>query len=65
MSVLSTRQREVVALVAAGYTNPAIARLLGVCVGSVKKALEVARRKLGATNRWHAVVLAVETGELR
>ena len=62
--ILSPRQREVLALVARGYTNPQIADQLQVGIGTVKTHLELVRGKLGAENRGHAVVLAMQAGEL-
>lgn len=65
MNRLSPRQRQVLALIAAGYTNPSIARQLGIALGTVKKTLKAAMQKLDAENRSHAVVLALQAGELR
>lgn len=64
MTALSTRQREGIILAAGGLTNPAIAQKLGITLGTVKNHMDAVRRKLGATNRRHAVRLAVASGEL-
>lgn len=62
---LSPRQRQIIALVAAGYTNPGIATQLGIALGTVKKTLKAAMQKLCAQNRAHAVLLAAQAGELQ
>ncbi len=62
--ILSPRQREVLALAAAGHTNPEIAALLHITLHTVKTHMELVRGKLGATNRGHAVLLAAQAGEL-
>lgn len=62
---LSPRQRQVVALIAAGYTNPSIAVQLGITLGTVKNHVDAIFQRLGAENRGHAVVLAMQGGELR
>lgn len=61
---LTVREREVLALVAAGHTNPSIARTLGISVHTVKNHVEKIVEKLSANNRSHAVVLAAEAGLL-
>lgn len=65
MRELSPRQREVLALIAAGYTNPSIATQLGITLGTVKNHVDAIFQRLGAENRSHAVVLAMQGGELR
>jgi DNA-binding NarL/FixJ family response regulator len=62
---LSPRQREVLALIAAGYTNPSIAVQLGITLDTVKNHVEAILQRLGAENRGHAVLLAMQGGELR
>jgi DNA-binding CsgD family transcriptional regulator len=62
---LSPRQRQILALIAAGYTNPSIAAQLGITLGTVKKHVEAIRYRLDAENRGHAVLLAMQGGELR
>jgi DNA-binding NarL/FixJ family response regulator len=61
---LATRQREVLDLVAAGYTNPSIAQMPKIDLGTVKKHIQAIVEKLGATNRSHAVAVALRTGVL-
>jgi DNA-binding NarL/FixJ family response regulator len=64
LPALTGREREVLALVAAGYTNPGVASTLRITVGTVKKHVENITVKLGAHNRAHAVVLAEKAGLL-
>lgn len=60
--VLAPREREVLALIAAGLATADIAAHLQVGEQTVRTHVERARRKLGARNRAHAVALAVERG---
>ena len=64
MTALSRRQRQVITLIAAGCTNPQIAAQLGIGLTTVKTYVEQARTALGAPNRWAALRLAREAGEL-
>jgi DNA-binding NarL/FixJ family response regulator len=59
---LTPRETEVVRLVAQGYTNPQIARELGMSVGTVKVHVEHIIAKLGASDRTQAAVRAIERG---
>ena len=52
---LTPRQRQLVDLVAAGYTNAQIARRLGIAEGTVRKHLENIHRKLQVSSRTAAV----------
>lgn len=65
MSGLTSRQREVLVLVANGNTNAVIARHLGVGSATVIRHLSGAYRSLGARDRAQAVALALRGGELR
>jgi DNA-binding CsgD family transcriptional regulator len=56
---LTTRQREIVELVALGHTNDAIAATLGVSPNTLRNHLADVFRRLGASNRADAVRLAV------
>ena len=57
---LTTREREVLALLVAGKTNPAIATQLGISLGTVHLHVSHILGKLGVRNRTEAVLLAVE-----
>lgn len=61
---LSSRQREVLQLVAEGQTNRQIAITLNLTERTVKFHVTTIMNKLGADNRAHAVALAVERGLL-
>lgn len=64
MTALTTRQRQVITLIAAGCTNDQIAGHLGIGLSTVKTHIKLAMRVLGAANRWQALRLAREAGEL-
>lgn len=64
-SHLSARQREIITLVAAGYTNPAIAHRLHVTVNTVKSHMESIYFRLGVKDRAHAVAVAMRAGEIQ
>lgn len=55
---LTAREKEVLALVAQGLTNKAIARELGIGPGTVKAHVEKVIAKLGVADRTHAAVFA-------
>jgi adenylate cyclase len=57
---LTHRQLEVLELVARGLTNPDIARVLGIGLGTVKKHVAAVIETLGVTNRTEAVGLLVQ-----
>jgi len=57
---LTHRQLEVLELVARGLTNPDIARVLGIGLGTVKKHVGAVIATLGVTNRTEAVGLLVQ-----
>ncbi|TDP91474.1 branched-chain amino acid transport system substrate-binding protein [Leucobacter luti] len=62
---LTTREIEVLTLVAAGHSNPAIADALFTSPRTVSTQVETVRGKLGAISRTAAGVLAVQQGWLR
>jgi DNA-binding NarL/FixJ family response regulator len=64
LSSLSPRERELIELVAAGLSNKAIARRLGLSVNTVKYHLASAFTKLEARTRAEAVSAAARRGEL-
>ena len=54
-SKLSPREIDILRLVAGGYSNKEIARLLGIAAGTVKNHISEMLRKLDARDRTHAV----------
>lgn len=62
---LTPRETEVIHFVARGFTNPQIARELGMSVGTVKVHVEHIIAKLGASDRTQAAVRAIERGLAR
>jgi DNA-binding CsgD family transcriptional regulator len=60
--VLTAREREVLALLAAGASNKAIARALGVSVHTAKFHVASLTEKLGARGRLEAVAIALRAG---
>ena len=61
---LTTREREVLALLAHGLTNIEIARDLFIAESTVRAHLRAVTQKLGAHNRVHAVARALMLGVL-
>jgi DNA-binding NarL/FixJ family response regulator len=64
-SVLTTRQQEILPLLAEGMPNKKIARMLGVTEGTVKQHLKDLFRRLEASNRTQAVKQASRLGLLK
>ncbi len=62
--VLSPRELEVLRLVAAGCSNKEVAGHLYLSVATVKTHLDEAYRKLGVSDRAHAVAVALRAGLL-
>ena len=60
--VLTPREREVLALLAAGATNKAIARALAVSVHTAKFHVASLTAKLGARSRLEATAIAIRAG---
>ena len=63
-ALLTDREREVLGLVAAGCSNKEIARRLYLSISTVKTHLDDVYRKLGASDRAHAVAVALRLGIL-
>ena len=59
---LSKRQQEVLQWAAVGKTDWEIGMILGISESAVKFHFEIARKKLNATNRTHAVARAITMG---
>ncbi len=64
-SALTSRQREILPLLADGMPNKQIADMLGVTEGTIKQHLKDLFRRLGAGNRTQAVEQARRQGLLR
>jgi len=58
---LSARELELLKYLAEGSTNKEIARAMVLAEDTVKKAVQTLIAKLGATDRTHAVVLALRS----
>lgn len=61
---LSPRQRDVLTLLAHSYTADNIAEILGCSVHTVTAHIRAVHRRLGAANRWQAIVNGYRAGEL-
>ncbi len=61
---LTSREKQVLVLMAEGYTNAAIAHRLSLSEGTVKNHVSHILGKFGSRDRTHAVRLAVEWGLL-
>jgi DNA-binding NarL/FixJ family response regulator len=59
---LSRRQREVAALIAAGYTNQEIARELSLAMGTVNSHIQQVRWRLGVEHRTQIAIWAARQG---
>jgi DNA-binding NarL/FixJ family response regulator/putative methionine-R-sulfoxide reductase with GAF domain len=62
---LSARELELLKYLAEGYTNKEIARAMVLAEDTVKKAVQTLIAKLGATDRTHAVVLALRSDVIK
>ena len=61
---LTERERQVLTLLARGYTGEEVARELSVSAETVRAHVRNAVTKLHARTRLHAVVMALERGEI-
>jgi DNA-binding NarL/FixJ family response regulator len=59
---LTTRETQVLNLLTTGSCNKAIAKELGIAVGTVKVHVKGILEKLDATTRTHAVIVAAQRG---
>lgn len=62
LDVLTPREREIFALMPAGYSNAELGNLLGISAGTAKIHVERILAKLGLRDRTQAAVKAVEFG---
>jgi len=60
--ILTDRQLEILVHVARGRTNRQVGEVLGISERTVRNHLRTISRKLAASDRTHAVVLAIEHG---
>jgi DNA-binding CsgD family transcriptional regulator len=63
-SVLTSREREVLAMVATGRSSSSIAATLGVATSRVESHVRHRLDKLGARNRARAIALGLGDGEI-
>lgn len=61
---LSTREAQILALIASGLTNVEIAGTLYVSINTVKSCIRQAYRKIGVERRSQAVLWACQHGHL-
>lgn len=61
INTLSTRQREILAMLASGESNKEIGRALNISTGTVKAHLESLYRRLDVKNRTQAAMLLVQS----
>jgi DNA-binding NarL/FixJ family response regulator len=61
---LSPRERQIMALMAEGYTAESIGTQIAVSVETVRTHVRNVIRKLQARNRVHAIAIALERGEI-
>jgi two-component system nitrate/nitrite response regulator NarL len=59
---LTSRETDIISLLAEGQSNKLIAHNLGISEGTVKLHVKAVLRKLGVHSRVEAAVLAVENG---
>jgi len=59
---LTARERQIIALVSAGYTNKDLAQKLGISENTAKYHLTKVFDKLGVCNRLELVLLAIHQG---
>lgn len=64
VELLTEREREVLAWVAAGLTDRGVAERLGVAISTIRTHVEHARAKLGAATRAQAIARAIATGQV-
>ncbi|WP_225931242.1 helix-turn-helix domain-containing protein [Leptolyngbya sp. 7M] len=65
LPALSERECQVLKLVSSGKNNKAVAEALGIAESTVKFHINNILDKLGASDRTHAVMLALKRGLIR
>ena len=63
-SVLTSREREVLTMVAMGRSSASIGPALGIATSTVESHIRHCLDKLGARNRAHAIALGLREGEI-
>ena len=58
---LSPREKQTLELIAAGFVDKEIAAELGIAYGTIRNHVDKTVLKLGATNRAHAVAIAIRS----
>ena len=61
--VLTSRERDCLVLSGRGHTEKEVAQQLDISPNTVRVHIENIKRKLGASNKSHAIVLALVIGE--
>lgn len=61
---LTARELEVLKLIACGYTDKEVARILKIADNTIYRHVVNIRNKLNAVNRCHAIYLAATAGDL-
>ena len=64
MNNLSKREREVLAVIALGFTSKEAARHFNINSRTIEKHLSCARAKLSAKNTVHAIIIAYVTEQI-
>lgn len=62
MAELTTREKEILELIAQNYTNAEISKILYLSTSTVKNEISSIMTKLGAYGRVNAVVIAIRSG---
>jgi DNA-binding CsgD family transcriptional regulator len=61
--ILTSRERDCLVLSGRGHTEKEVAQQLEISPNTVRVHIENIKRKLGASNKSHAIVLALVLGE--
>lgn len=61
--ILTSRERDCLVLSGRGHTEKEVAQRLDISPNTVRVHIENIKRKLGASNKSHAIVLALLRGE--
>jgi DNA-binding NarL/FixJ family response regulator len=64
-SRLTSRELQILQLVADGHTTPQISKMIYSAEGTIKAQISMVLLKMGASNRAHAVALGYQRGILQ